>query len=200
MTRVERDARRIHLNSITIEPPRKRSRARHDVHQRTGSGRSDAAPTTPTALTLLAAAALLRGGGRGMDAAALSGRLCHNPDYAIRALISTPGTEPVLLAEARRRALRPNRERALAYAFAESGWPQAEPLLLGWLGGADARTAEQIYNVLAACGSQAWLLNRWPPSSQDRGRFHGWDNTGAADAYPRLLASGSPPQATPSRP
>lgn len=59
-------------------------------------------------------------------------------DYAIRALISTPGTEPVLLAEARKEGLAAERKRALAYAFAEKRMTQAEPLLLGWLGGADA--------------------------------------------------------------
>ena len=69
----------------------------------------------------------------------------------------TPGTEPVLLAEARKEGLAAERKRALAYAFAEKRMTQAEPLLLGWLGGADARTAEQIYNALAVCGSRASL-------------------------------------------
>ena len=118
-------------------------------------GRSNAAPTTPTALS--------------------SSRSCSSAprwrtpwilpylddsylsDYAIRALISTPGTEPVLLAEARKEGLAAERKRALAYAFAEKRMTQAEPLLLGWLGGADARTAEQIYNALAVCGSRASL-------------------------------------------
>ena len=109
-------------------------------------------------------------------------------DYAIRALISTPGTEPVLLAEARKEGLAAERKRALAYAFAEKRMTQAEPLLLGWLGGADAdaRTAEQIYNALAVCGSRASLK---PLAAAAAGAGYGWDNTGAADAYLRLLAN-----------
>ena len=107
-------------------------------------------------------------------------------DYAIRALISTPGTEPVLLAEARKEGLAAERKRALAYAFAEKRMTQAEPLLLGWLGGADARTAEQIYNALAVCGSRASLK---PLAAAAAGAGYGWDNTGVADAYLRLLAN-----------
>ena len=107
-------------------------------------------------------------------------------DYAIRALIFTPGTEPVLLAEARKEGLAAERKRALAYAFAEKRMTQAEPLLLGWLGGADARTAEQIYNALAVCGSRASLK---PLAAAAAGAGYGWDNTGAADAYLRLLAN-----------
>ena len=107
-------------------------------------------------------------------------------DYAIRALISTPGTEPVLLAEARKEGLAAERKRALAYAFAEKRMTQAEPLLLGWLGGADARTAEQIYNALAVCGSRASLK---PLAAAAAEAGYGWDNTGAADAYLRLLAN-----------
>lgn len=82
--------------------------------------------------------------------------------------------------------MRPNRKRALAYAFAEKRMTQAEPLLLGWLGGADARTAEQIYNALAVCGSRASLK---PLAAAAAGAGYGWDNTGAADAYLRLLAN-----------
>ena len=101
-------------------------------------------------------------------------------DYAIRALISTPGTEPVLLAEARKEGLAAERQRARAYAFAEKRMPQAEPFLLGWLGGADARTAEQIYNALAVCGSRASLK---PLAAAAAEAGYGWDNTGACLLY-----------------
>ena len=73
----------------------------------------------------------------------------------LRALVSTPGTEALLLAEAGKDDLTAARKQALAYAFAEKRLAAAEPFLLTWLEGADAQTAEQIYNALAACGSQA---------------------------------------------
>ena len=98
------------------------------------------------------------------DAAAMA-RYLDDPylaDYALRALISTPGTEALLLAEAGKDDLTAARKQALAYAFAEKRLAAAEPFLLTWLEGADAQTAEQIYNA--------------------------WDDAGAADAYLRLLA------------
>lgn len=107
-------------------------------------------------------------------------------DYAIRALISTPGTEPVLLAEARKEGLTADRKRALAYAFAEKRMTDAEPVLLGWLDGADAATAEQIYNALAVCGSRASLK---PLAAAAAKAGYGWDNAGATDAYLCLLAN-----------
>lgn len=106
-------------------------------------------------------------------------------DYALRALISTPGTEQILLAQARREGLAPERKRALAYAFAEKRMTEAEPLLAQWLVGADAATAEQVYNALAACGSRASIK---PLAAAAAGIGYGCDRTGATDAYLRLLA------------
>lgn len=105
-------------------------------------------------------------------------------DYAIRALISTPGAEQILLAQARKEGLTPERKRALAYAFAEKRTTEAEPLLAGWLAGADAATAEQLYNALAVCGSPASLK---PLAAAAAGVDYGWDKAGAAEAYLRLL-------------
>lgn len=121
------------------------------------------------------------------DAAAMA-RYLDDPylaDYALRALISTPGTEALLLAEAGKDDLTAARKQALAYAFAEKRLAAAEPFLLTWLEGADAQTAEQIYNALAACGSQASLK---PLAAAAAKTGYAWDDAGAADAYLRLLA------------
>lgn len=107
-------------------------------------------------------------------------------DYAIRALISTPGTESLLLAEARKEGITAERKRALAYAFAQKRMTDAEPLLLGWLDGADAATAEQIYNALAVCGSRA-SLKALAAAAAKAG--YGRDNAAATDAYLRLLSN-----------
>ena len=121
------------------------------------------------------------------DAAAMA-RYLDDPylaGYALRALVSTPGTEALLLAEAGRDDLTAARKQALAYAFAEKRLAAAEPFLLTWLEGADAQTAEQIYNALAACGSQASLK---PLAAAAAKTGYAWDDAGAADAYLRLLA------------
>ena len=121
------------------------------------------------------------------DAAAMA-RYLDDPylaDYALRALVSTPGTEALLLAEAGKDDLTAARKQALAYAFAEKRLAAAEPFLLTWLEGADAQTAEQIYNALAACGSQASLK---PLAAAAAKTGYAWDDAGAADAYLRLLA------------
>ncbi len=106
-------------------------------------------------------------------------------DYALRALVSTPGTEALLLAEAGKDNLTAARKQALAYAFAEKRLAAAEPFLLTWLEGADAQTAEQIYNALAACGSQASVK---PLAAAAAKTGCAWNDAGAADAYLRLLA------------
>ena len=121
------------------------------------------------------------------DAAAMA-RYLDDPylaGYALRALVSTPGTEALLLAEAGKDDLTAARKQALAYAFAEKRLAAAEPFLLTWLEGADAQTAEQIYNALAACGSQASLK---PLAAAAAKTGYAWDDAGAADAYLRLLA------------
>jgi len=121
------------------------------------------------------------------DAAAMA-RYLDDPylaDYALRALVSTPGTEALLLAEAGKDNLTAARKQALAYAFAEKRLAAAEPFLLTWLEGADAQTAEQIYNALAACGSQASVK---PLAAAAAKTGCAWNDAGAADAYLRLLA------------
>lgn len=129
------------------------------------------------------------------DAAAMA-RYLDDPylaGYALRALVSTPGTEALLLAEAGKDDLTAARKQALAYAFAEKRLAAAEPFLLTWLEGADAQTAEQIYNALAACGSQASLKPLAAAAAK----------TGYAGMTPALrtltcaCSQGSPPQATP---
>ena len=119
------------------------------------------------------------------DAAAMA-RYLDDPylaDYALRALVSTPGTEALLLAEAGKDDLTAARKQALAYAFAEKRLAAAEPFLLTWLEGADAQTAEQIYNALAACGSQASVK---PLAAAAAKTGCAWNDAGAA----RLAAAG----------
>lgn len=106
-------------------------------------------------------------------------------DYAVRVLISTPGTEGVLLAEAGKDDLTAARKQALAYAFAEKRMAAAEPFLLAWLDGADAQTAGQIYYALAVCGSQA---SAKPLAAAAAKTGYAWNDAGATDAYLRLLA------------
>lgn len=121
------------------------------------------------------------------DAAAMA-RYLDDPylaGYALRALVSTPGTEALLLAEAGKDDLTAARKQALAYAFAEKRLAAAEPFLLTWLEGADAQTAEQIYNALAACGSQASVK---PLAAAAAKTGCAWNDAGAADAYLHLLA------------
>ena len=112
-------------------------------------------------------------------------------DYALRALVSTPGTEALLLAEAGKDDLTAARKHALAYAFAEKRLAAAEPFLLTWLEGADAQTAEQIYNALAACGSQASVK----PLPLPRPAAHG--TMPALRTLTCACSQGLPPQATP---
>lgn len=78
-------------------------------------------------------------------------------DGALRALISIPGSEQVLLAEAAQSNLSPGRKQALAYAFGEKRMTAAEPVLLGWLVGADPQTTAAVYAALARCGGVASL-------------------------------------------
>ena len=122
------------------------------------------------------------------DAAAMA-RYLDDPylaDYALRALVSTPGTEALLLAEAGKDDLTAARKQALAYAFAEKRLAAAEPFLLTWLEGADAQ--------------------HWPPAVR-RPRSSRWPlplpRPAAHGTMPALrtltcaCSQGLPPQATP---
>ena len=73
---------------------------------------------------------------------------------------------------------------------------QAEPFLLGWLGGADARTAEQIYNALAVCGSRASLK---PLAAAAAEAGYGWITPALPMPICACLRT-SWPRETPSRP
>ena len=129
------------------------------------------------------------------DAAAMA-RYLDDPylaGYALRALVSTPGTEALLLAEAGKDDLTAARKQALAYAFAEKRLAAAEPFLLTWLEGADAQTAEQIYNALAACGSQASLK---PLAAAAAKTGYAWDDAGAAAAASGLSEACEPQAAS----
>ena len=61
-------------------------------------------------------------------------------DPVLRALISIPDSEATLLSLARRSDLSDAQRAALAYAFGEKRTAAAEPILLGWIDGADDAT------------------------------------------------------------
>ena len=75
-------------------------------------------------------------------------------DYAVRGLISTPGTDGEILALI---DASPAPDALLAYAAAEKRLAAAEPALLKWA--ADPKTGtptkEAVYNALAKCGTAA---------------------------------------------
>ncbi|WP_295935933.1 family 16 glycoside hydrolase [uncultured Alistipes sp.] len=107
-------------------------------------------------------------------------------DYAIRALISTPGTERLLLGLASQSDLTASRKQALAYAFGEKHMAEAELVLLEWLAGADADLTAAIYHALAVCGSQASLK---PLAEAAAKAGYGWDNLSSTDSYLRLVGN-----------
>lgn len=76
-------------------------------------------------------------------------------DPVLRALISIPDSEATLLSLARRSDLSDAQRAALAYAFGEKRTAAAEPILLGWIDGADDATRAALYPALASCGTAA---------------------------------------------
>lgn len=107
-------------------------------------------------------------------------------DYALRALASTPETEPLLLSLAEEENLAPARKRALAHAFADKRLPTAEPILLGWLDGADAATSTALYGALAVCGTS---LSIGPLADAAARVNYAAEPTGVTDAFLRLLTA-----------
>lgn len=107
-------------------------------------------------------------------------------DYALRALISTPGTEQALLKLAENKDLESETKRALAYAFGRKRMTQAEPILLEWFRNADAWTAEPTANALSECGSRASVK----PLAEAAAKVnYAWEPAGVTDAYLKLLSN-----------
>ena len=105
-------------------------------------------------------------------------------DPVLRALISIPDSEATLLSLARRSDLSDAQRAALAYAFGEKRTAAAEPILLGWIDGADDATRAALYPALASCGTAA---SAKALEEAARAVDYGCDETAATDSYLRLL-------------
>jgi len=120
------------------------------------------------------------------DAAAMA-RYLDDPylaGYALRALVSTPGTEALLLAEAGKDDLTAARKQALAYAFAEKRLAAAEPFRRP-----RSRSITHWPPAVRRPRSSRW------PLPQPRPATHGM--TPALRTLTCACSQGSPPQATP---
>ena len=78
-------------------------------------------------------------------------------DYVLRALVSIPGTEELLLSLAAQEGLTTARRCALARAFADKGMAEAEPVLTAWAAGADGELKAALWPALARCGTASSL-------------------------------------------
>ena len=105
-------------------------------------------------------------------------------DYAVRGLISTPGTDGEILALI---DASPAPDALLAYAAAEKRLAAAEPALLKWA--ADPKTGtptkEAVYNALAKCGTAASIA---PLAAAAKADGYAFTKTDATGAYVALLA------------
>lgn len=105
-------------------------------------------------------------------------------DYAVRGLISTPGTDASILTliEAS-----PAPSALLAYAAAEKALAAAEPTLLAWAAdpATDTDTKEAIYNALARCGTRASIATL---AAAAKGSAYNFGKDDAATAYVNLAA------------
>ncbi|WP_288894927.1 DUF1080 domain-containing protein [uncultured Alistipes sp.] len=112
-------------------------------------------------------------------------------DYAVRGLISTPGTEATLLALI---GESPAPNALLAYAAAEKGLAAAEPALLKWAADptADTPARRAVYNALAKCGTHASIATLAAAAKADGYAFTKNDATGAyVNLLARLAAAGN---------
>ena len=105
-------------------------------------------------------------------------------DYAVRGLISTPGTDGAILALIEQS---PAPQALLAYAAAEKRLAAAEPALLKWAAApaADDATKEAVYNALARCGGEASLATL---AAAAKAAGYTFTESDAAGAYVSLLA------------
>jgi len=105
-------------------------------------------------------------------------------DYAVRGLISTPGTDGEILALI---DASPAPDALLAYAAAEKRLAAAEPALLKWAADpkAGTPTKEAVYNALAKCGTAASIA---PLAAAAKADGYAFTKTDATGAYVALLA------------
>lgn len=104
-------------------------------------------------------------------------------DYAVRGLISTPGTDGEILSLILRS---PAPKALLAYAAAEKHLTAAEPALLKWAADptVDEATKEAVCNALAKCGGEASLPTL---AAAAKAAGYAFENSQAAGAYIELL-------------
>ncbi len=104
-------------------------------------------------------------------------------DYAVRGLISTPGTDGEILSLILRS---PAPKALLAYAAAEKHLTAAEPALLKWAADptVDEATKEAVCNALAKCGGEASLPTL---AAAAKAAGYAFENSQAASAYIELL-------------
>ena len=104
-------------------------------------------------------------------------------DYAVRGLISTPGTDGEILSLILRS---PAPKALLAYAAAEKHLTAAEPALLKWAADptADEAAKEAVCNALAKCGGEASLPTL---AAAAKAAGYAFENSQAAGAYIELL-------------
>lgn len=102
-------------------------------------------------------------------------------DYAVRGLISTPGTEEIILNLVENEAAP---KAALAYAVAKKGITAAEPTLLVWTNTADDQTKSAIYYALGQCGTKASLKTLAAAAAK---AGYDFEITDATSAYVNLL-------------
>ncbi len=104
-------------------------------------------------------------------------------DYAVRGLISTPGTDGEILSLILRS---PAPKALLAYAAAEKRLTAAEPALLKWAADptADEAAKEAVCNALAKCGGEASLPTL---AAAAKAAGYAFENSQAAGAYIELL-------------
>lgn len=105
-------------------------------------------------------------------------------DYAVRGLISTPGTDGEILALI---DASPAPDALLAYAAAEKRLAAAEPALLKWAADPKAGTPTKVavYNALAKCGTAASIA---PLAAAAKADGYAFTKTDATGAYVALLA------------
>lgn len=105
-------------------------------------------------------------------------------DPVLRALISIPASDELLLTLARRTDLTAPQRAALAYALGRKRLAAAEPILLGWIDGADDATRAALYPALASCGTAASVKTL---EAAAHAVNYGDEKTAATDSYLRLL-------------
>lgn len=115
-------------------------------------------------------------------------------DFAIRAIISIPGTEELILGMVKEGG---SEKAKLAYAVAEKKITTAESDLLSWLAGADDALKTQIYYALGKMGSVASVKTLAAAAKSTNYDFEPTDATGSyVSLLNTMVAAGDKKNAT----